>query len=116
MLSDAANREMSNGTGKINVGIAVVVIAMGPTTMKLINPKHDTQEINPDLGGMFSIHEAQKFQAVEWDIWVNHPPKFPNCAAVDSVNHTVTVPLAKDAICVFPESVFGEPPMEARSK
>ena len=87
---------------------------MRPVTMKLVDTKHDTQEVDSGLWGIFPVHEAQKFQAVEADLGANHPPKFPNSTAVDRVNHTVTVSFAKDAICILPEPVFSEPPVETR--
>ena len=82
--------------------------------MKLVDTKHDTQTVDSGLWRVFSAHEAQKFQAIESDLGVNHPPKHPNSFAIDRVNHTVTVSFAKDTICILPEPVLGEPPVETR--
>ena len=111
MLSDAVNSEMGNCTSEVNIRVGVIVVAVRPMAVELKDTKHDAEQINFDLGGVSPRDKAQKLQAIEADFRVNHPPEVSNCTTVDSVNHTVIVPLAEYTPRVLSEPVLGEPTM-----
>ena len=112
VLGDTANSKVSDGTGSIDSIIVVIGGLVRPMSVEFEDTEHDTKEGDSDLCRVFPAHEAQKFQAIEADLRVNHPPQSADRAAVDSVNHTVMIPVANFARTALPEPVTSKPPVE----
>ena len=108
MLSNAADDKMDDGFGQVITTILVDSTVVRPKPDKLKHAKEDANDIHSGLHTMFSLNEAQKFQAIQGEGVKETSPDPADRVAVDGVGDTVVVPAADVAVRVFSEPTLCE--------
>jgi len=114
VLCNAADDKVYDSLRQVLPTVLVDSTAVRPKPDKLKHAKEDADDINPGLHVMFSLNDAQKFQAIKGEGVKKTSPDPADCIAVGGVGDTVVVPAADVAMRVFSESMLGVPPVDPR--
>ena len=116
VLYNAADDNVNHSLRQVLSTVLVCPSAVRPKPDKLKHAKEDADDVNPGLQCMFSLNEAQEFQAIKGEGGEDAPPNPAYCIAVDGMGDTVIVSTADVAMRVLTESVLCKPPAQAGSE